>query len=296
MTQQHSAETTHGETGHGGVGQSGAADVEPPPPPRPLTAPARARSWAELRVRLWLIVAVMILVVTVGFAVMNFVESQSERWLIDHGQRLDATLSSINETSEKGQVFNRSDQLVAVLKFTPPGGQPQELQGFLYQQDPEAGEPTEHLVVGQKIPIFIDPNDPTKWTDRLVPRKWTARYVATVMTAPVALLLLLLTAWQRRGVLKQWRSESAHVASVISWKATAIAPRSYLVAMALVGGDARIFEVLIPKRAGVPQPGDEWWVIPRRGRPRGSIVAAFYASGSHAGGQNDQARQAPGPA
>jgi hypothetical protein len=108
------------------------------------------------------------------------------------------------------------------------------------------------------------------------------------MTAPVALLLLLLTAWQRRGVLKQWRSEPARVASVISWKATAIAPRSYLVAMALVGGDARIFDVLIPKRAGVPQAGDEWWVIPRRGRPRGSIVAAYYTSGSHGGGKGEK--------
>jgi hypothetical protein len=274
MTQEHLASGAHGI----------AADVEPPAPPRALTGAGRWRSWAELRVRVWLIMAVMMLIITAGFGVMNTAGSLAEEWLIDHGLRIDATLIEINGTRDKGEEFRRSDPLVGIVKFTPAGGEPLELQGFLYQQDPAPGEAAEQLRVGQEIPIFIDPNDPTQWTDRLVPRKWTARYVATLMMAPLAVLLVLAAVWQRRGVLNQWRMESAKVASVHSWKATAIAPLSYRVAMALTGGEARIFEVLIPKRMGVPQVGDEWWVIVRRGRPRGSIVAAFYGSGTQRGG------------
>jgi len=228
----------------------------------------------------------MMLIITAGFALMNTIDSLSERWLIDHGQRIDATLMEVNETRDKGEVFNRSDQLNAIVTFVAPDGQREELHDFLYQQDPAPGESAERLRVGQTIAIYIDPNNPTRWTDRLVPRKWTARYVATLMTAPAAALLLLAAAWQRRGVLNQWRSEAAKVASVISWKTTAIAPLSYRVAMALTGGEGRVFEVLIPKRMGVPQAGDEWWVVVRRGRPRGSIVAAFYGSGpQQSGGQ-----------
>jgi hypothetical protein len=260
-----------------------AADPEPPPAPRPISRVARRRSWAELRVRTWLIATFGMVVVTAFFAGKEYYEAIGQRWLISHGTHVMANLVVIDGARGKGAgPFRRVDRpLLASLEFTPPGGEKVLLMDkYLYQQDPKPGEPNELLYVGQSIPILIDPADPTHFTDRLTPAAWSAQFVATLMLVPTCLVLALISLWQRSRVLALWRSGVAHIATVVSVKAFAAAPRSYRMTLALRDShDRRTFDVLLPKRFGQTHPGDEWWVIscgPIRGLSRAALLAALY--------------------
>ena len=94
------------------------------------------------------------------------------------------------------------------------------------------------------------------------------------------MLMLMLTVWRRRGVLRVWRDQPLAPAVVVESRHTAIAPASRLVRFTFSDGDdRRVHSTLMPARAGVPAHGEMIWLICPPDKPSRAIVAELYSEG-----------------
>jgi hypothetical protein len=127
-----------------------------------------------------------------------------------------------------------------------------------------------------KIPLLVDPNDPSKWTDR-VEISWLEDTMIGLLLLPTILLFLAIAIFNRYGVLSAWKNGHAIHASIVEIKQSPSAPRSRILRMVLGHyHDQRIFTTLIPARRARYQPGDVVWVVIPSTTPRWAILAELY--------------------
>jgi hypothetical protein len=243
--------------------------------PREVTPRAARRSWNELPVRIWVILAIAVLFITIYFTIDKYLSGRYERWLITQGTAVQAELNRIQGTRDKSQSFKRTDRLQVELNYDVPGTQhPRQMYvpGWLSQLP--ADPPPREIRVGDLIPVRIDPDNPTVWTDRAQPLPWIAEFTIVVLLLPLLALLLILMLIRRQQVLNVWRRGDVAAAVVVDHKQSATAPFSRVIRFTLAdGSDRRVWATLHPAN-GAPQPGETMWVIFPPGNPGRAVVAS----------------------
>jgi len=241
------------------------APAAPPSPPRATTARVRRRAWVEPRIRFWWVAAAALVLLSIYLLADKFLLWRRDSNLINSGVAVKATVLEANEVAIKGHT-EQADKPVR-LKY--------DYRGQAYEVGPEPLEGrNEGVVVGGDIPIRIDPSDPSIWTAREHPSPLLGELVGGLIALPLGLLLLLVSAWLRRGMLRTWRDAPAAAGLVATADHTAIAPRSWSVQCTLAeGSDKRLFSVFAPAGADVVPGATIWLLFPSSGRP---LAAAWF--------------------
>jgi hypothetical protein len=232
-----------------------------PAPPRPLTTKARHRSWVEGSVRVWLILAILVGVVTIFFATDQTLSALQLRRLIDHGTVVNAKVSDMS----RGAWFQ--------LEYEVDG------KTITSEQTPMMLKRQEQLQRGQTVPIRVDLDDPTKWTDRtraeLEPIH--RELIAAVILVPLFVLTVVMVFLKRRQVLRVWRDAPLVQAIVVETKQSSMSPLSRVVRFTIgSGASTRIWSTLIPARAGIPAKDEVIDLVCPPGNPDLAIVAKLY--------------------
>jgi len=249
---------------------SDALGATPTPAPRPITAAARRRSWLEPRVRVWWLAACAVTLVAAVAAGGQLAASARDRWLLTHGVRVKARIVEANGYRLKGKVFGPDEHAHFRLEIPLPGRQ-SYITDRVYLKDQR-----EDLGYGMEVDLFVDPGDPSRWTDR-IEASFLRDIMVLLVTLPAAALLLLAAWWRRRSVLRVWREGLAHMAVVVDVRKAATAPLSRMVCFAVQDSrDNRVYRSLVPRRCGPLAAGDALWVVAPAGRPQRAIVAALY--------------------
>ncbi|WP_428937050.1 hypothetical protein [Fontivita pretiosa] len=247
-------------------------EVEPPqlpPPPRPLTRRARRRSWAELPVRTWLILTVLVALVTVYFTATRISQARRDRWLIQHGTAVVATLGQTGgHLKPKRQL--RTEPLPTTIIFTLNGKRYELVESLPPKEGAFAME-------GMPFPIRVDPNDPTRWTEATEPKSWAQELTGLGVLVPVLVVLAGVTIWKRHGVLRSWRMAPLAAGIVVETRQSAMAPRSRIVRFTLRDGpDRRVWSMLVPTSAAIPEKGQTLWLLCPPGNPHRAVLARLY--------------------
>lgn len=238
--------------------------------PRELTSRVRRRSWVEPRVRVWWMLAAALIAVAGYFVAVQLARSAQDRWLINNGTAVQAKVLDANGNPLQNKNYPPEDRAVFKLRYEIAGKTPVEMTTQL--KDQRAA-----VITGGHVKLFVDPNNPSRWTDR-TEIDLAHDTLVGVMLAPIALILLIVAFVKRAGILRVWRTGAPLRAIVVDARQTAAAPLSRLVRFTPGGtGGKRIFTTLIPARLGAPRPGDAIWLIAPENRPRQAIVPAAYA-------------------
>jgi len=243
--------------------------VAPPPAvPRAITPNARRRSWAEPRVRNWWLMAIAIFGVALWLVGVRVYGSQSDRWLINHGVRVEADILDVDGNTLKKQ-YSPEENLPFHLSWRMPDGKIHAVNERLKAQRTALGP-------GKKVPLYVDPNNPNHWTDR-VEISWAEDTLVGMLLFPTILLMLGIAFFNRRNVLQAWKNGHAIHASIVEVKQSATAPLSRVLRLVLANyHDQRIFTTLIPTKRAHYQAGDIVWVIIPSTTPRWAILAELY--------------------
>jgi hypothetical protein len=238
----------------------------PPVAPRALTPLARRRAWTEPAVRTWWLIAVAVLLLIVIFAFDRIWSWGVENKLIKSG------------TSIQAKVIEANGQQVSNLKQPPDSpvqiefdwhGQVQRPRGFLEGW-------TTYIVVGQPVPVRVDPNDPARWTARTESTSLGTALFVGVMFLPVVPLLLAIAWLKHRRILRTWQNGEATQAVVLERNQTPIAPLSYTIRCSLRDRrDKRIFTVFVPRSGASLQKNDLFWLILPQSKS-GTPVSAMW--------------------
>ena len=247
-----------------------APGSELPPPPRAITARARRRSWNEAPVRVWIILATLVFIALILFTATQIVSGIQDRRLILHGTVVPATVRVINGIEIQKRGFDRREVLSVTLDYSGPDGKSYSVQGQL--------APAEGILhTGDTIPLHVDPNDASNWTDRTDPGSWWHDLTVIWFLLPLLLIALAIAWWRRQQVLATWRRGTPISAAVVESKHSAIAPRSRVVRFTLTeGNDRRVFSTLVPSTRAPLQNGDELVLLAPPGKPSRAIVAELY--------------------
>ena len=133
--------------------------AQPPPPPRPLTARSSRRSWGDRRVRPWWMASLLLTVITLYFVGTHLVRSLQDRQLIHNGLPIEAAIVEANGETLQNKVWEPYLQATFKMVLDVPGkGQETIVSRLNDQRVP--------LQVGQKIKLYVDRDDPSRWTDR----------------------------------------------------------------------------------------------------------------------------------
>lgn len=242
-----------------------------PPVPRPITPRGRKRSWAEAPVRLWVLLSLIVCLVTAYLFYSRISESLKERNLIYNGTKVDAIIDEIEGQTTPGIKVPRSSAPNVKMHYKASDGTDAKIEGNLTRV--LEGD----VVVGETLPIRIDPKDSRIWTDRTEPRGWLANLSMPLIFLPLAVVSLLILIIKRQGVLKIWKNGVPATASVVSLQHSGLAPSSRLLRYALTESeDRRVFTMLYPVQAGLPEKGDELQLIVAPNDPSRAVVAKLY--------------------
>jgi hypothetical protein len=245
-----------------------------PSTPRAVTPRVTKRSWGEGPVRFWWTSALAVTLVGAYVAYVNAAQELKHRRLLETGLALQATAHRVNgyTASDNPRYAVQRDQSIAVeLDVTLPDGSPLRLTGYLPQNDG-------YIRIGQAVQVRVDPNDHTNWAEErdLLPW-WRVLALPVFLLLPVVLLLLGIAEWRRRMFLRVWREGMRAEGLVVDVRHPAAAPLSRVVRFSIVDArDRRVFKMLYPTRAGVPNKGDSLTLLMRLDRPQDAIVAELY--------------------
>lgn len=249
---------------------SAALTTPPPPAPREPTPSLRRRSWIDARVRIWWMLAAGLIVVAGYFVAKELARSSHDRWLISSGTAVQAQVLEANGISLPNKSYTPEERAVFKLRYEIEGKPPVEMVTRLKDQ-------REAVVTGGQVKLFVDPGDPSRWTDRKEISLMHDTLVGVMLT-PIAVLMLVVAIVRRAGLLRTWRTGLPLRVVVVDARQTAAAPLSRLVRFTLGGAhDKRVFSTLVPARLGNLHPGDAIWLIAPEDRPGQAIVPAIYA-------------------
>ncbi|HEX4797570.1 MAG TPA: hypothetical protein VH370_27500, partial [Humisphaera sp.] len=241
-----------------------------PPTPRPLTSRVRRRAWSEPHVRISWLIAAALLLISLAFIFSGWRTQRRQMRLIRDSVLIDAEIFQAGD--ERVRNKTQSAESIVVLRFDWNGTQ-HETRGR-----PLEGR-REPVVIGSKVRIHVDRNDPDTWTTLDVPQELGQLILSGLIVLPIAAVAFLWTAWKYIGVLRLWREGQAIEALILDSHITALAPLSRAVRCTPADEqDKRVFSVIIPS-AREPQPGEEV-VILSRGAGAGRAIAVEWLEGS----------------
>ena len=255
-----------------------ASSAPPADAPRDVASPAvRRRAWTEPRVRLWWVLGLGIALITLYVLATKTADWWAERSLLTNGTAVQAVILRATDALNDITVENKQmrPDSVCVLRFEL-NGKTHEVRGQL----PEHIEQGKHVVTGPMNPVtlHVDPNDPTRWTDRTAsPPFFSRQMIGVAIGAPIAVLLMLVALIKRRGVLGVWRDGRPAPALVIGTGQTPVAPRSRAVRCTPADStDKRVFTVYLPAGAAPVAPGDVLWVVRPAEKPEPCYAAGWF--------------------
>ena len=239
---------------------------------RPLTSKVKRAAWTEPGPKIWLLLAVVSLLGAAGVCVSQWSEGMTERRTIAASDVVDAKVTQIN-----GQFFlrdvSRVSALNVALKYTPvsapSGSLPVDLSGQL------TVAMTEKVSVGDVLKIRVNRDDPSQWTDQLVPLAWMRRMALPVALGVVGLALVGVAAAVRSGILRTFRTGEFARGKVARVESIAIAPMGKQLTLT-TGDNKRVVKALWPQRLGSLQQGDEIDLIVSSGNSTRALVAQRY--------------------
>lgn len=267
MVKNHVTDLTHDQHENQNAALTG---LESPPPsklPREVTTKASAHSWREPRVRFWWTATIVLLLIALYVIVTQAWVWSREKRLLVSGILVEAHVVEANGQYNIGKKQPPDSRVK--LKATV-NGRERRYDGFL------AGR-KQHIVVGEKVPIRVDPENPGVWTARTEPAPLAKQLVGAWVPAPVIVIALLASLLARRGVLSTWQTGPSAAAVVVGTSHSALAPLSRVVRCALSdGSDKRLFTVFVPNRVARLQPGDALWLVLAPNRPDRALAAMLY--------------------
>jgi len=223
-------------------------------------------------VRLWLVLTLVVCAVMAYLLYSRIMVGLEERKLILQGDKVEAIVDEIEGQNRPGIKVARSTSPHVKMHFKTKEGVEQTVEGNLVRM--LQGD----VIVGKPLAIRVDPKDALLWTDRMEPRPWLANLSMPLLFLPVVVVTVLVMILKRHGVLRIWKTGEPAEATVVSLEHSGLAPRSRLLRYALTEReDRRVFTMLYPVRAGLPQKGDELQLLVIANNPSRAIVAAFYA-------------------
>jgi len=191
-------------------------------------------------------------------------------WLVRHGVSVDAMVVEVDGDPTRNKVHLPEQRAVFKLRFIAPDGSTRIIVDRLRAQ-------RRAIAVGETIPLFIDPDNASRWTDRRN-ISWGEEMAVAAVLAGAGLGMVAVAAVRRRGVLMTWRMGEAMVAVVVETGSSALAPRSRSVRFVMRDGkDKRVYSTLVPTKYGWPAAGESIWMVTLAGGANGAIVAALYA-------------------
>ena len=238
----------------------------PVPAPRAVTPRGRRRSWGEPGVRLWWLTALVLAAIAGTLTIGRLLGTAQDRRLVREGRKVEAKILKADHLGVVGQTI--SPEADATFTFDVElDGKRHEVSGKLKQQ-------REPLGPGKVVTLYVDPNDPSQFTDR-TEVAWRDDLFVLMLIAPVITVLVLVALVKRTMALRAWRDGEAMAAVVVETKQSASAPLSRLVRYTLRDvRDNRVFSTVVPTRVGTLNQGDTFWVVGGKG---GAVVAALYA-------------------
>jgi hypothetical protein len=231
--------------------QNDSSGSTPASPPRSINKSIRRRAWNEPRVRFWWISGLVLLAIAIGFAVDMGSQWASRRSIILYGEKVNAEVVELGGVTRNATMApNTPVKLAFELK-----GQSHTVAGILEGR-------TEFIRTHDRVTIFVDSADPSRWTALMEVPPLSRELLAVWITLPLALILLVVAAGLRGGLLRLWRDGQAESALVLQSQHSALAPLSRMVRCTPADeGDTRVFSIFVPQRCGVPQRGQAIWII-----------------------------------
>jgi hypothetical protein len=241
--------------------------------PRTITPQVRRRAWGDIHVRFWWLSALAIALIVGYVSFLQIRAAMRDRDVILNGTRVDALIRKAGERDIPGHSVMRDVAQSVILVANLPDGTTRELTGTV---EPGTG----FLVVGRTLPIRVDKNDPSVWTDRHEVRPWSRELTVPLMFLPVIAALLVVALLVRRKILRIWQSGRPIAGTVVDLRHSAWAPRSRVVRYTIAHPtDRRIFSTLVPKRE-VPARGEAIQLLhPADGSAKPTILARLYQHG-----------------
>jgi len=244
----------------------------PAPPPRVVSPLVLRKSWFEPRVRFWWLVAFVLAVSATSFLVVDLLEWNDERYVIQNGATVEAVITMIGEGEAQGRSNIDPTEFTVTLSFNFEN-QDYTVKGFLEGPDlPRA------ISLKDKIEIKIDPRKPSRWTFRKRDLPPLSRaFFSTGLVLPFALAAALVSGLIRRRVLGVWRDGKATLFVVHAIGQSALAPRSRVLrCLPAEGQEHRLVQVHTPRRLADFKPGDYLWLIHHPGNYNGALPALVY--------------------
>ena len=243
-----------------------------PPPPRKVTRRGWWRAWGDRRVRFWLICVAAITGIMAYIISDRIGAALRERKLIREGVPVVATIIELEGSRRPGYSLSRSDSRDVELQAKLQDGRELHMQGSI----PAGG--AGYLRIGNSIEIRVDPNDPSRWTERKEMVGWGTELVIPLSLVPLVLVLLGIAIWQRQRVLSVWRNGQPVEGIVLELKHTAIAPFSRLVRFSIPEDrHKRIYATLIPNKDGVPEVGEVIWLLTLPDKIERCVLMKLYS-------------------
>ncbi|MFN4243701.1 MAG: DUF3592 domain-containing protein [Tepidisphaerales bacterium] len=276
-----------GGTGSGGAGggaeggAGGAEGLSLPPPPREMTPAVKKALDRDPRVRTWVVLAGLAFGVAVYLGVQKVREWMADRWLVTSGTVVEAKIVEAAGVPQEGRRQPWSELMK--LRFTLPDGTEHTVTGRFREMP--GGQ--NMVVVGQTVAVKVDPQRPTRWTDRKEPPSVWPSLVSVYLLMPVSLAMLLWGAWTSRRLRGLWRRGEVVPAAVLSVSSSPLAPGSFAVTAATAGREGSPLKVYVPRRLPDGRPrqlhrGDVVWVL--SSSPRGGLAVAVSALPPEVGG------------
>jgi hypothetical protein len=216
----------------------------------------------------WWLLGVAMLAIASYYAISRVYLWSQERRLITQGVRVDAEVMhwEIAGEAPKGKVVQADAGVQLRYAYNR---QTYQVFGAL------AGR-KEPIVTRTMVPIYVDRDDPTRWTARLTPASLWQELLPAMLLLPFAIIPCIVAVVTRQTVLRIYRSGEPVLAEVVGIGHSAAAPWSRLVRCAAhVGADARVIKVLLPTRK-TPAVGQPLWLLAPPSRPEQAVPAALF--------------------
>ncbi len=242
--------------------------TSPPPPPRQVSSLVSRRIWLEPHVRFWWISAGAMLVIGLTLGGMGFVDWSRQNRLITAGLAIQAKVVTAGGIYLDGKKIPPAEPVV--LKYDA-NGQQYQVNGYLEGRN-------EHIIVGEKVPIRVDPDNPKIWTYRTAPSPLASLLLGSFIVLSVALLVGAIGMLKRASLVRLWKSGLAQAALVLKSHHSAMAPGARVVECTRRDSiDRRILRVFVPTSiAKTMNRGDVMWVIARDDKSTSAVAAAWF--------------------
>jgi hypothetical protein len=217
-------------------------------------------------VRFWLLATAALIGIGGWFFTQQVIAYRNEQWLIVNGTQVTATVISVGGDARVGKKSPPGSPLT--LKFDWQG-QTINVDGALATND--------FITTGQTVPLRIDPNDTSIWTDRTDPEPLARRLIAGAVVIPAAGITLIAALLLRRRLLRVWQDAEATLYAVVDVGYSALAPLSHTVRCVVgTGRDPTIITVYLPARFPRPKQGEVLWLIRSSGKSKFAIAACAF--------------------